>query len=186
VDPISDLTAEHEAVRTTLEVLRRIGREIEGAGAIVQGADIDHLLEFFAVFVDRCHHGKEEKVLFPALRETGADPEGGLLDQLLDEHQKGRVLVREMASALERYRKEGTASEATRFVRAAGAYGDLLAAHVEREDRRLFPVIEQSLSSEALSSVQQGFDRIETEEVGAGKHEAFHRMLDDLGARYPG
>jgi hemerythrin-like domain-containing protein len=186
MDPTSELKAEHEAVRRTVRILRRIGQEIESAGAVTQGADLDDLLEFFTVFVDRCHHGKEEKALFPALRETGDDPGVGLLDQLIDEHQKGRVLVGEMASALERYREKEDGSAAALFARAAGAYGDLLEAHVRREDGRLLPAMEQSLSGAALSAVEQEFERIEREEVGAGRHEAFHRMLEDLEGRYPG
>lgn len=34
--------------------------------------EIDRILEFLKVFVDRCHHAKEEDFLFPALvRRTG-------------------------------------------------------------------------------------------------------------------
>jgi hypothetical protein len=29
------------------------------------------LLEFFTVFVDKCHHGKEEELLFPAMEQAG-------------------------------------------------------------------------------------------------------------------
>ena len=32
--------------------------------------------------------------------------------------------------------------------------------------------------------MKTGFDRIETERIGVGRHEAFHRMLDDLEYAY--
>jgi hypothetical protein len=43
---------------------------------------------------------------------------------------------------------------------------------------------DQRLSAEAKKELAEGFERIEKEKVGAGKHEAFHRMLDELGKIY--
>jgi hemerythrin-like domain-containing protein len=34
-------------------------------------------MEFLTVFVDKCHHGKEEEFLFPALEAAGIAREGG-------------------------------------------------------------------------------------------------------------
>jgi len=31
---------------------------------------------FLEVFVDKCHHGEEEKVLFPAMEEAGIPRQG--------------------------------------------------------------------------------------------------------------
>jgi len=35
-----------------------------------------------------------------------------------------------------------------------------------------------------LAEMKSGFERIEIERIGEGKHEAFHRMLDDLEYAY--
>jgi hypothetical protein len=40
------------------------------------------------------------------------------------------------------------------------------------------------LSAEKLAEMKNGFDRIETERIGEGRHEAFHLMLDDLEHAY--
>ena len=64
MDPIKDLTEEHEAVRLTLRVLEKISTDIDRSRKIANSDHIDDLLEYFRVFVDQCHHGKE-KTAFP-------------------------------------------------------------------------------------------------------------------------
>ena len=46
---------------------------------------LDQLFEFFGVFVDRCHHGKEEALLFPALEAVGIGNNGGPIGVMLRE-----------------------------------------------------------------------------------------------------
>jgi hemerythrin-like domain-containing protein len=183
MDPIKDLTAEHEAVRLTLRVLEVIKTDIDRSGRIAGGDDIDTLLEFFRVFVDKCHHGKEEKLLFPALEEVGVGKEGGPIGVMLDEHRQGRELVGVMTAAMTQYR-QGKAAAAARFSEAAKAYIDLLNRHIEKENNVLFSIAGRHLSKDTLSELKKGFDRLETEEIGTGRHAEFHRMLENLEEKY--
>ncbi|MDZ7582193.1 MAG: hemerythrin domain-containing protein [Deltaproteobacteria bacterium] len=183
MDPIKDLTAEHEAVRLTLRVLEEISTAIDRSGKIADGDHIDSLLEFFGVFVDKCHHGKEEKLLFPALEEVGVGNEGGPIGVMLAEHRQGRELVGAMRSAMTQYR-QGEAAAAARFSKAAKAYIDLLNRHIEKENNVLFSIADQHLSKDKLSELKKGFDRLETEEIGIGRHAEFHRMLENLEKVY--
>ena len=183
MNPIQDLAAEHEAVRLTLRILEKIIIDIERRGEIAHGGPIDDLLEFFGVFVDRCHHTKEEKLLFPALETVGVGREGGPIGVMLKEHQQGRELVREMKTALGQYRL-GESAAAARFCLSSRTYIDLLNRHIDKENQVLFPIASQHLSPSVASGLKQGFDRIETEEIGAGRHEEFHRMLERLEKDY--
>ena len=60
------LRKEHEAILTMLDALDQTSQQLLG-GALVQPSTLQGLLEFFQLFADRCHHGKEEAHLFPAL-----------------------------------------------------------------------------------------------------------------------
>ncbi|MFZ0727462.1 MAG: hemerythrin domain-containing protein, partial [Desulfobacterales bacterium] len=113
MNAIEDLTAEHEAVRLTLRILDIIRGDIDRCGEIKNDDHIDNLLEFFSVFVDKCHHGKEEKLLFPALEAVGVGREGGPIGVMLAEHRQGRELVAEMAAATADFR-QGEAAAAAR------------------------------------------------------------------------
>ena len=183
MDPIQDLTEEHEAVRMTLRVLEIISTDIDRSGKIANGDHIDGLLEFFGVFVDKCHHGKEEKLLFPALEEVGVGKEGGPIGVMLDEHRQGRKLVKAMTAAMTRYRQGGVAA-AAQFSDAAKVYIDLLNRHIEKENNVLFAIAGRHLSKDTLSELKNGFGRIETEEIGIGRHAEFHRMLENLEKVY--
>lgn len=50
---------------------------------------LEQLLNFFRVFADLCHHGKEEQYLFPALEAAGIPRESGPAGVMLAEHAEG-------------------------------------------------------------------------------------------------
>ena len=62
---IQQLKEEHEGVKVMLAVLERVCRKLEETRHLDQ-KHFEKILEFLKVFVDRCHHGKEEELLFPA------------------------------------------------------------------------------------------------------------------------
>jgi hemerythrin-like domain-containing protein len=183
MNPIEELKNEHRAVEASLRILEGLCRRIETQGSISEPAHIDQLLEFFAAFVDTCHHGKEEALLFPALEVQGVPREGGPVGVMLAEHVSGRGYIQGMRQALAGY-KGGRQAAAADFIRHARGYADLLRQHIHKEDNVLFQIADQRLSTETKNKLVEGFERIEQEKVGAGKHEAFHRMLDELGKIY--
>jgi hemerythrin-like domain-containing protein len=183
MNAIKELITEHEAVRMTLKILNRITGEIEKAANISQPKHLEQLFEFFSVFVDKCHHGKEEELLFPALEAVGISRKGGPISVMLNEHQQGRDLVAKMKRALSQY-LNGDAGAAQKLKVSADAYIALLNFHIDKENKVLFPMAEQHLSENKLAELKHGFDKIETDKIGTGKHEEFHRMLDILEGVY--
>jgi hemerythrin-like domain-containing protein len=183
MNPIEELKTEHRAVEASLRILENLCGKIERQGKIPEPAHADQLLEFFTVFVDTCHHGKEEALLFPALEAQGVPRQGGPIGVMLAEHATGRNHIQGMRRALADY-KGGRQAAGSDFARHARGYAELLRQHIAKEDNVLFRVADQQLSAEAKNTLAEGFERIEKEKVGAGRHEAFHRMLDELGRIY--
>jgi hemerythrin-like domain-containing protein len=109
--------------------------------------------------------------------------EGGPIGVMLAEHRQGRELVGAMRAAMTKYR-QGEAAAANRFSEAAKAYIDLLNRHIEKENNVLFSIAERHLPKDTLSELKKGFDRLETEEIGIGRHAEFHRMLENLEEKY--
>jgi hemerythrin-like domain-containing protein len=183
MDAINELTTEHEAVRLTLRILKSIGQRIEETGTIANTDHVEQLFDFFGTFVDRCHHGKEEELLFPALEQVGISREGGPVGVMLKEHQFGRDLVTKIKAELSDY-KNGDGNAARRFKRHADDYIELLNLHIEKENNVLFPLAARHLPADKLAEMKKGFDRIESEKIGSGKHERFHQMMDELERIY--
>jgi hemerythrin-like domain-containing protein len=181
--PIEDLKIEHEAVKITLRVLDSICNEAEKSGELANPDHLEQLLEFFTTFVDRCHHGKEEELLFPALEEVGVSREGGPIGVMLKEHQQGRDAVVKMKTALVRC-QGGDPKAVGDLVYHARAYIALLDQHIDKENNVLFVLADNNLSKEKQTALWEGFERIETQKIGPGKHEAFHQMIESLESIY--
>jgi hemerythrin-like domain-containing protein len=96
---------------------------------------------------------------------------------MLKEHQMGRDLVARMKAELSGH-LSGDVNTARRFKRCADDYIELLNFHIEKENNALFPLAIKHLPEDDLAEMKKGFDRIESEKIGFGKHERFHRMLD--------
>ncbi len=180
---IQDLRMEHDAVRLTLKVLERMAQKIERHGSPDNPQHVDQLLEFFTVFVDKCHHGKEEELLFPAMEQAGVARDKGPIGVMLREHELGRECVQKMKTALLRI-KAGESQAAKDFARSARDYISLLNQHIDKENNVLFPMAERQLSESTLAELSKGFDRIEEQKIGVGKHEEFHKMIDQLESAY--
>ncbi|MEW6351814.1 MAG: hemerythrin domain-containing protein [Thermodesulfobacteriota bacterium] len=176
------LKAEHEGITLMLRVLDTICGRME-SGQPFDVGHIEKMLDFFKVFVDRCHHGKEEGLLFPALEGAGIPKEGGPIGQMLSEHEHGRALVREMNAALSQYHTDPAAS-ARRFGDAGRMYIEFLTLHIQKENQVLFRMADQRLAEADQESLFHAFEEMEEKKIGLGTREEFHRLLDELAEIY--
>ena len=180
--PTQDLIKEHGAVLVALQILEKV----ESALATNQDQAREHfgqLLDFFKGFVDRCHHAKEEEVLFPELERRGVKREAGPIGVMLTEHEAGRAYIRAMSDGLKRLER-GEADALSAIRNNAHSYRDLLRAHIYKENNVLFPMAERCIPDDVAATLADQFDEIERDRVGAGKHEAYHSMLQTLKGRY--
>lgn len=177
-----DLKAEHEGIRIMLQVLNKICDILE-SGKTVNPAHLNRIMEFLTVFVDRCHHGKEEDFLFPELEKHGISKRDGLLGVLLKEHQEGRGFVKRMAEAVEKIKGGGSIGSFP-FKENSRKYTELLSRHIDKENDILFPLADKGLSKEMQKGLKESFDKLERERIGIGKHEEFHSLLSDLKQSY--
>jgi len=178
----ADLKEEHGGVKVMLGILGKVCDGLE-AGKGVDPQHLDQILEFLMVFVDRCHHSKEEGYLFPSLERAGVSKEGGPIGVMLLEHRKGREFVSGMNEALAGV-KRGERHAVALFVQNAREYGELLLMHIDKEDNVLYPMADALLSEDKDLELVKDFERVEEERVGHGKHEEFHRMMERLKAVY--
>ena len=180
--PTQDLIEEHSAVLVALQILEKVAAALEEKNEQAP-EHLGQLLDFFKGFVDRCHHGKEEDVLFPELERRGVKREGGPIGVMLTEHEAGRGYVRAMSKGLNRLRR-GEADALAAIREAAGAYRDLLRLHINKENGVLFPMADRLVPDDAAVRIAGQFEEIERDRVGEGQHEAYHAMLHSLKDHY--
>ena len=177
-----ELKNEHQGIELMLRVLKAIARKF-GQGEPIDKAQLDDIIEFLAVFVDKCHHGKEEEFLFPALEAAGVQRDGGPIGVMLSEHEQGRKLVAEIKGAVARYTSGGK-SAAPDSQTAIADYVALLTQHIVKENTVLFPMADAKLTPKQDDELFEAFEKLERDRIGEGTHEAFHALLDQLQDQY--
>lgn len=177
-----ELKSEHEGIRIMLNVLDAVKDNFQ-RGQAVDKDDLAGILEFLSVFIDKCHHAKEEEFLFPALEVTGMSADSGLIGEMLSEHRQGRELYDRFKSAVTRY-TSGAQSAANDIQMSIEAYVALLTRHIDTENNDLFPLADARLDAKKDSELFEAFERLEIERIGAGKHEEFHVLLHRLDQTY--
>ncbi len=155
------------------------------AGVRTDEGEVAEVIEFLRVFIDQCHHTKEEQLLFPALRTANVASVEETLAILTAEHARGREIVAQMAAAADRLPDDEGAA-AAELVQAIAEYTKLLNAHIRREENDCFSVADHELPASVQDGLNEGYERIEREVIGEGRHEAFHALLDRLSLVYAG
>lgn len=175
-DPIHLLMHEHEFIKKVIGALGRLAPSVDQARA----ADPDILREivrFMREFADRCHHAKEEDLLFPAMEKKGVPESGCPLGALRGEHQQGRELVTALAAATEAL-AAGKPQAADDLAATVGEITALYTNHIWKEDDMVFPMVDRLFTDDEREDLFERFEQAEAE-IGAD-HEALAEFADEL------
>lgn len=172
--PTQILSDEHRVIERVLGAVEKLAKGPVGALEPWKKA-----LEFIRGFADQCHHFKEEKVLFPAMEAHGIPNEGGPIGMMLLEHEEGRSYVRAMSAAISLIENKNDAAKDS-LLQSARAYCRLLREHIQKEDEILFRMADDVIPEEEQKKLLGEFEQHEAEEMGAGAHEKFLQMAEEL------
>lgn len=177
-----------------IEILEEEHRTIEkgikylefSSGAImnkrgIKKEEFSSVLDFFSTFADRCHHLKEERVLFPVLESKGIPREGGPIGVMLLEHEEGRELVREMKENLNKEKEDIVISE--QIATLASNYAEHLKSHIWKEENVLFKLANEVISQEEDKKIVHLFKEYEEKEIGHGVHEYYINVINQITSK---
>jgi hemerythrin-like domain-containing protein len=168
MQPIAPLMIEHRLIERMVHLMRqdleriRANILVDPEFAFVDPVFIDVAVDFIRTYADRCHHGKEEDILFAELEKKPLSPDlQKLRDELLEEHIQARELTKELVRAKENYlRQEPEAVNQILF------HLDKITAmypkHIIKEDQHFFiPCMEYFTAEEkdAMLEKMWEFDR---------------------------
>ena len=180
MESIEVLRREHRLIEKVIGVLNGIVRSMEG-GEEPPVERIKKIVRFSKVFIDRCHHGKEETCLFPCLEKRGIRREGGPIGVMLEEHEMGRTLVRQIEESLNQSQIGNRKSEIRdRLLSLCSKYVRLLTQHIFKEDNVLFQMTVNHMNDDDDRQTLKGYDRVEEERVGPGIHDEMHRLSEEI------
>jgi hemerythrin-like domain-containing protein len=135
--PIGPLMIEHRLIERIIGPMVREIERIERT-AKVDAIFIETAVDFFRTYADRCHHGKEEDILFRELaRKTLSQEHKRIMDELVSEHAFGRKTVRALLEARQRY-EEGHTEALNEIIKLLQTLIEFYPAHIEKEDKHFF------------------------------------------------
>jgi hemerythrin-like domain-containing protein len=135
--PIGPLMIEHRLIEKMIAVMKNAIERYEHEGKI-DLLLIDIAVDFIRTYADRCHHGKEEDILFRDLNKKSLpDEQRSIMGELVEEHRLGRKAVAELVAAKERY-VQGDKKALRAMLDRIKFISDFYPKHIEKEDKRFF------------------------------------------------
>jgi len=171
--PAGPLMIEHRLIERMVKLMAEELPRMEEKG----GANIGFLseaIDFIRTYADRCHHGKEEDILFRDLAAKSLSPEHiKVMDELVEEHISARKIVSRLADAKERYartQKDGFQEIKTCLTELVEFYP----AHIEKEDKHFFLPSMNYFTREEKDEMLQEFWTFDKNLV----HEKYRKMVE--------
>ena len=171
------LRNEHEGIKLMMHILGKLSGKLE-AGEEVDPEHLEKIIEFFRVFADKCHHGKEEDILFRDLGQKALDP--ALAEQMRElvlEHEWARATTRSLVSASASL-VAGSRDSGPDVRRLLGDLAAFYPKHIEKEDKNFFRASMAYLTPEERETMLAEFARLDTTLI----HEKYRGLVRDLEA----
>ena len=178
--PTEVLEEEHHFIKKVVGAMAILAEELE-QGKKVDTKTLESVADFMRTFGDKCHHGKEETHLFPALERKGVPMRGCPLGALIAEHQKGRNFVKELIQATTGY-AENDSSTRDSLLKSLRGLIDLYPNHIWKEDYLAFPMANKILSDDEQRELGEKFEMVENE-IGRDVHHRFEQLAKELEER---
>jgi hemerythrin-like domain-containing protein len=120
---------------------------------------IETVTDFIRAYADRCHHGKEEDILFRELKKKTISPQHEkTMDELIEEHKWGRETTRKLVEANFRYMK-GDRAALPVILGCIRSLASFYPKHIEKEDKHFFvPVMGYFTKEEREAMLKEGYE----------------------------
>ena len=181
--PTQILRDEHDVILRGLELLESCSARLTD-GQTVSPDTLDSLIEFFRLYADKTHHGKEEALLFPAMVAKGFSYESGPIHCMMADHEQNRTLTRAMTVAIAEMRT-GDTRAAMRFAEAADRYVYGLREHIQKENLVWFNMAEQAIPKMEEPALMAKFTEVDEKEIGLAEIDRLVRILDEIEEAVP-
>jgi hemerythrin-like domain-containing protein len=178
---IEILMSEHRTIERVLDALEAYARRTE-AGEELEHEELGRFVHFLRGYADALHHGKEEELLFQRLIGAGFPRETGPVAVMLTEHDAGRALVRALGELAQK--PTWSPVEARAVANGAFEFSALLRAHIQKEDRILYPMAEQRMAAEVMEALDGEIDQ--SVRANAAKLLEFEQLATELEDRWIG
>jgi len=173
--PIGPLMIEHRLIEKMIVILKERLVKIKEK-KLVDPIFIDVAVDFIRTYADKCHHGKEEDILFRDLKKKSISSEHEkIMEELIQEHIFARKTTGDLVDAKNQY-VNGKKDALNKVVENMKILVEFYPKHIEKEDKHFFiPVMEYFSKEEQDKMLQEfwDFDKILI-------HEKYKKVVEEL------
>ena len=152
---IKAIVREHGSMGAVLHGLRFLVREIRAQRMEPDFALLNAMIHYIDAFPERLHHPKEDRYLFPRVRERTHDADAAL-ERLERQHEQGAVLTRELRESVQRYEEHGAAAFPL-FAERVEQYTAFYWQHMRDEESFVLPVALRVLTPADWEEIDAAF-----------------------------
>ena len=172
--PIGPLMREHRLIERMVDVinseLTKMSEQTE-----LDPASIDIAVDFFRTYADRCHHGKEEDILFKELAAKRLSKEDKkIMDELIEEHTYARNTVGMLKEAKTRF-VQGNENALSDIEALLTELTQFYPKHIEKEDKHFFYPCMNYFTKSELDAMLQSFLEFDRNMI----HEKYEKIVAD-------
>ncbi len=154
--PVGPLMREHRLIE---RMIRKMGLQLDEMNRL-GSLDVNFVnvaVDFIRVYADRCHHGKEEDILFRDLASKPISPEHKrIMEELLEEHKYARSVVGRLDQAKEQY-AQGRLDAMAEAAACIRELVEFYLVHILKEDKQFFFPCMEYFSREEQDGMLQEF-----------------------------
>lgn len=156
--PIGPLMIEHRLIERMIGVMKQELQRLEKERKM-NPVFVETAVDFIRTYADRCHHGKEEDILFRDLKKKTLSPEHRrIMEELIEEHVWGRETTGRLVEANASYLK-GDGEALSTIIDCMRFLVEFYPKHIEKEDKHFFiPVMEYFSEEEKDSMLKEGYE----------------------------
>jgi len=175
VKPIGPLMIEHRLIERMIAIVKEELDDIE-EGKKADPVFVDLYVDFARTYADRCHHGKEEDILFRDLAKKKLSPEHKkTMGELVEEHIYARKTVGELVAAKDRY-VQGNRDALKDVAAKLKALAEFYPKHIEKEDKHFFFPILDYFTKQEQDAMLQEFWEFDRKLI----HEKYQKLVEKL------
>lgn len=167
--PFGPLMAEHRVIEKCIVLLTGI-LKILNQGKKPNKEYIKKIIDLMRTYADKCHHGKEEDILFEALKKKKMSKKhNDLMKNLIDDHKTARKLVGMLDNA-------NDAGDIQKIKKAVTGIIVLYPKHIETEDKHFFVPAMDYFNEEEQKEMVLAFWEFDRKQI----HEKYRDLVEDL------
>lgn len=165
---------EHRLIERMVKIINNLQLEINEK-KVTDSNYIEDVVDFFKTYADRCHHGKEEDILFKKLSTKNLKKQHQtIMNELIEEHAYARKTVNKLKETNTKYR-QGNKKAIMEINDLLKELSTLYPKHIQKEDKHFFYPCMNYFSKSELDSMLDDFREFDRKMI----HEKYEKIVSE-------